>query len=80
MTEKGVVLVIGCSHPETRHILDNAEKFGEIYGIIGGLHGFSEYKLFEDLKLICPRTAPSIKLDLKRNIRKNTSGEERGES
>ena len=54
ITGKGIVLVVGCSHPDMEHILAAAREFGDIYGIIGGLHGFSEYKLFEDLQLICP--------------------------
>ena len=37
------------------HILGVAQQFGKIYGIIGGLHGFSEFELFKDLELICPK-------------------------
>lgn len=53
-TDKGIVLIVGCSHPRMKHILDAGSQFGEIYGIIGGLHGFNEFELFEDLQLICP--------------------------
>ncbi len=53
-TDKGIVLIVGCSHPRMKHILDAGAQFGEIYGIIGGLHGFNEFELFRDLKLICP--------------------------
>jgi len=53
-TEKGLVLVTGCSHPEMKIILDTASQFDKIYGIIGGLHGFNEYELFKNLDLICP--------------------------
>jgi 7,8-dihydropterin-6-yl-methyl-4-(beta-D-ribofuranosyl)aminobenzene 5'-phosphate synthase len=53
-TGKGLVLVVGCSHPDMAHILDAASKFGRIYAIIGGMHGFSRYELFRDLALICP--------------------------
>jgi 7,8-dihydropterin-6-yl-methyl-4-(beta-D-ribofuranosyl)aminobenzene 5'-phosphate synthase len=53
-TDKGIVLIVGCSHPRMKHILDAGSQFGEIYGIIGGLHGFNEFELFRDLKLICP--------------------------
>jgi len=51
---KGLVLVVGCSHPEMKHILDTASQFGRIHAIIGGMHGFSQYDLFRDLDLICP--------------------------
>ncbi|MEA3463581.1 MAG: MBL fold metallo-hydrolase [Patescibacteria group bacterium] len=54
ITEKGIVLIVGCSHPEMSHILDAASQFGKIYAIIGGLHGFKEFELFKNLELICP--------------------------
>jgi 7,8-dihydropterin-6-yl-methyl-4-(beta-D-ribofuranosyl)aminobenzene 5'-phosphate synthase len=53
-TDKGLVLVVGCSHPEMKNILDTASQYGNIYAMIGGLHGFNKYELFKDLGLICP--------------------------
>lgn len=53
-TDKGLVLVVGCSHPKMKNILDTASQFGKIHAIIGGLHGFDEYDLFKDLDVICP--------------------------
>ena len=53
-TDKGVVIVVGCSHPKMTHILEAAAQFGKPFAIIGGLHGFSEYSLFNKLELICP--------------------------
>ncbi len=50
----GVLIVTGCSHPPMRDILTAAGQFGEVYGIIGGFHGFREFDLFRDLQLICP--------------------------
>lgn len=64
--DKGIVLIVGCSHPYMGHILDAARKFGKIYGIIGGLHGFSEFELFKDLDLICPTHCTQHKAELKR--------------
>jgi len=52
-TGKGIVLIVGCSHPRMSRILRTTSKFGKVYGIIGGMHGFSEYELFRDLELIC---------------------------
>ena len=65
-TDKGIVLIVGCSHPYMGHILDAARQFGKIYGIIGGLHGFSEFELFKDLELICPTHCTQHKAELKR--------------
>jgi 7,8-dihydropterin-6-yl-methyl-4-(beta-D-ribofuranosyl)aminobenzene 5'-phosphate synthase len=53
-TDKGAVLIVGCSHPKMAHILEAASQFGKVYAIVGGLHGFSDFDLFRDLDLICP--------------------------
>lgn len=53
-TIKGLVLVVGCSHPPMEQIISAAQHFGKIYGIIGGLHGFDKYELLKDFGLICP--------------------------
>ena len=71
-TDKGVVLVAGCSHPKMTHILEAASQFGEIYGIIGGLHGFSEYELFEDFQLICPTHCSQHKAEIRALYAKKT--------
>lgn len=52
-TEKGVVVIVGCSHPGVGKILEAGARFGEIYGIIGGLHGFKEFEQLQNLELIC---------------------------
>ncbi|MBN2421745.1 MBL fold metallo-hydrolase [Candidatus Woesearchaeota archaeon] len=51
-TSKGNIVICGCAHPGVRTILEKARHFGEIYGIIGGLHGFSDYSLIKNIKLI----------------------------
>lgn len=53
-TGKGLIIVAGCSHPAMDKILKAAAQFGKIHGIVGGLHGFDQYDLFEELQLICP--------------------------
>jgi len=52
-TDKGLVVVVGCSHPGVGNILDSASRFGEVYGIIGGLHGFRDFEVLNPLSLIC---------------------------
>ncbi len=66
LTDKGIVLIVGCSHPYMGHILDAARKFGRIYAVIGGMHGFSEFGLFKDLELICPTHCTQHKAELKK--------------
>jgi 7,8-dihydropterin-6-yl-methyl-4-(beta-D-ribofuranosyl)aminobenzene 5'-phosphate synthase len=53
-TDKGIFVVTGCAHPAMRSILSAASKFGKVYGIAGGFHGFHDFKLFESLSLIYP--------------------------
>jgi len=66
ITEKGIILIVGCSHPYMGNILNTARQFGKPYGIIGGMHGFSEFELFKDLTLICPTHCTQHKAELKR--------------
>jgi len=51
---KGVAVVAGCSHPGVREILRAASWFGKVNTLVGGLHGFNEFKLINDLENICP--------------------------
>ncbi len=53
-TQDGLLVVAGCSHPAMEKILDAFSSFGTIYGIVGGLHGFDQFHLFEEMGLICP--------------------------
>ncbi|HEC81638.1 MAG TPA: MBL fold metallo-hydrolase, partial [Thermoplasmatales archaeon] len=39
--EKGWFVLVGCSHPGVERILDAAKRYGEVVGLIGGFHGFS---------------------------------------
>ncbi len=51
-TEEGFLVVVGCSHPGVKNILEAAGEIGNVMGIVGGLHGFDEYEVLEDLDLI----------------------------
>jgi 7,8-dihydropterin-6-yl-methyl-4-(beta-D-ribofuranosyl)aminobenzene 5'-phosphate synthase len=53
-TDKGLVVVAGCSHPGVENILNAARPHGTPYALIGGLHGFSEFEVIKTLGLICP--------------------------
>lgn len=54
-TEKGLVVIVGCSHPGVKNILKVASKFGDPKVIIGGLHGFRDFDLIRGLEL-CGRS------------------------
>jgi 7,8-dihydropterin-6-yl-methyl-4-(beta-D-ribofuranosyl)aminobenzene 5'-phosphate synthase len=53
-TGGGLVVVVGCSHPGVRKIFSAASKFGEIWSVVGGMHGFKDYEVLKDLGLIVP--------------------------
>ena len=64
-TGKGLVVIDGCSHPGVGNILKAASKFGRVYALIGGLHGFREFDLLKDLKLVCPCHCTQFKQEIK---------------
>ena len=49
-----VVVLTGCAHPGLENILEAAKVFGELYGVIGGFHGFDKLKRLGGLKMIVP--------------------------
>ena len=53
-TENGLTVITGCSHPGLVKILEVASRFGDVYGVVGGFHGFSELEALEDMGLIVP--------------------------
>lgn len=63
--EKGIVVVAGCSHPKMSSILEAASQFGEVYGIIGGLHGTPAIEL-EGLDLICATHCTKHKAEMQK--------------
>jgi len=65
-TSKGILVVAGCSHPGVGTILDAASRYGKVYGIIGGLHGFRDFSRLEGLSMICPCHCTQHKSELKR--------------
>jgi len=50
----GLIVVTGCSHAPLEKIIDTAGKIGEVYGVVGGFHGFSKYDALEGIDLIVP--------------------------
>lgn len=64
-TDKGLVVLTGCSHPGVGEILQAASRFGSLYGIVGGFHGFHDFDLLKPLSLICPCHCTQYKLEIK---------------
>ena len=72
-TNKGIFVVTGCSHPRMRSILGAASKFGKLYGIAGGFHGFRDFDAFKDLSLIYPCHCTSYKAEIIRLFKSKAS-------
>ena len=53
-TEKGLVLIVGCGHPGLENIMNAVSRFGNIHGVIGGLHGFDDFGILDTAGIICP--------------------------
>ena len=63
-TGKGIVIIVGCSHPKMEHILQVASQFCRVYGVIGGMHGTGPESL-KDVDLICPTHCTQYKSEMK---------------
>ncbi len=64
-TEKGIIIIAGCSHPSFDSIRSTASTFGDVFGVIGGLHGTRPEPL-EDLEFICATHCTQHKERIKR--------------
>ena len=53
-TDKGVVVITGCSHPGLDKILSVASKIGRIHCVVGGFHGFNKLEILREVDLIIP--------------------------
>jgi 7,8-dihydropterin-6-yl-methyl-4-(beta-D-ribofuranosyl)aminobenzene 5'-phosphate synthase len=69
-TDKGIFVLAGCAHPGMGYIFDAVVKFGRLYGIAGGFHGFRKFEAFRGLSLICPCHCTAHKQEI-RDLFKN---------
>lgn len=59
-TSNGLVVIVGCSHPGLDLILEKAKEVGKstgnthIHSVIGGLHGFNQFEILNDVDQVCP--------------------------
>ncbi|MFW6120695.1 MAG: MBL fold metallo-hydrolase [Petrotogales bacterium] len=67
-TDKGIMIIAGCSHPSFDNILNTASKFGNVYGVTGGLHGTGPESL-EGLEFICATHCTQHKESIKKHYK-----------
>jgi 7,8-dihydropterin-6-yl-methyl-4-(beta-D-ribofuranosyl)aminobenzene 5'-phosphate synthase len=65
-TDAGSVVIAGCSHQGVSCILSSAKQFADVFALIGGLHGFSDFDLVKDLDLICATHCTQYKEKIKK--------------
>ena len=71
-TDKGIFIVVGCSHSGVGNVLKAAAKFGEPYGIAGGFHGFRNFKALDELSLISPCHCTQYKKEMRELFKDET--------
>ncbi len=64
-TGNKLTVIAGCSHPGVGNIIKAASDFGRPDVLIGGLHGFNEFGLLEDLRMICATHCTQYKEEIK---------------
>lgn len=78
-TEKGLVVVVGCSHPGVDKILKVAKKYGKVRAIIGGFHGFNKFDFLEGIAIIgachCTQHTQEIKEKFPKQFREIKAGD-----
>jgi len=64
-TGHGLAVVCGCAHPGVEAILQAAAPFGRVTALVGGLHGFRDFDLLQDMSLVCPCHCTQYIVDIK---------------
>jgi 7,8-dihydropterin-6-yl-methyl-4-(beta-D-ribofuranosyl)aminobenzene 5'-phosphate synthase len=64
-TRKGNIIVTGCAHPGLENIIEKSQELGKIYGVVGGLHGFSQLEKLQKIELIAPCHCTQYKQEIK---------------
>ncbi len=65
-TGGSLLVVVGCSHPGVGNILKKASEYGRVNYLVGGLHGFNQPALLNDLELICPLHCSQYKEEIRK--------------
>jgi 7,8-dihydropterin-6-yl-methyl-4-(beta-D-ribofuranosyl)aminobenzene 5'-phosphate synthase len=50
--DEKLMLLVGCAHPGLEKFILYAQNYGNLYGIIGGFHGFNKLEYLKNIKQI----------------------------
>jgi 7,8-dihydropterin-6-yl-methyl-4-(beta-D-ribofuranosyl)aminobenzene 5'-phosphate synthase len=53
-TDRGIVLVVGCSHPGVDKLIGKARLFGDIHAVLGGFHDSDRLDALEGIPFVAP--------------------------
>ena len=56
-----LIIFTGCSHNGLENVIKIAEKYGKIYGIIGGFHDFKNIDILARFSLVMPCHCTKLK-------------------
>ncbi len=62
---KGILVVVGCAHPPISSILKGASLFGEVWGVIGGMHSNRPEEM-RGLRFISPLHCSQYRSEIKK--------------
>ena len=54
LDKRGIFVITGCAHSGMHNVINAASKFGGVYGVVGGFHGFSDFNILKSVKLVSP--------------------------
>ena len=78
-TKKGLVVVVGCSHPGVDKILDVVKKHGKVHALIGGFHGFDKFDKLAGIDIIgachCTKHMQEIKSRFPKQFKEIKAGD-----
>lgn len=64
-SDKGLVLLTGCSHPGLDLIIDKVADLGKLHAVVGGFHGFDSLEKLADIPVIVPTHCTQKKAQIK---------------
>lgn len=69
-TKRGLIIIVGCSHPGVENILQTALNFGNPFALIGGFHDFNKLDTLQNLEIICPTHCSKHKKEIEKKFPK----------
>jgi len=61
-----ILIFTGCSHNGVENVIKTAERYGEIYGIIGGFHDFERVEILKNYRMVMPCHCTRLKEKIER--------------